>query len=182
MIKHTLLTLTLLLPLTHSGAGNQQLVSLIKVEDGDTLVVNMESKSVRIQLIGIDAPEDVENPKLTKDLQRTALSKPTLMKIGEAATAHLKGLVTAGQKLHLMGDLTKQDRYGRLSALVFKDENHSLNAIMVEDGYAVVLGRYPIDPELKKRLMSREQSAIDRREGLWGSAPETTHAWHGQPK
>ncbi|MEJ1398699.1 MAG: thermonuclease family protein [Candidatus Sedimenticola sp. (ex Thyasira tokunagai)] len=179
MIKRYLLLLTLPFSLATAGQPQHQ-ASLISVEDGDTLVVKIKGEEKRVQLLGIDAPEDVENPKFTKDLQRTALDKQALLKIGQMATTHLKELVTPGEKLTLEADLTKKDRYGRLSATVFRSDNRSLNQTMVEEGYAVVLGRYPLDPSLKQSLKSAEQEASEEARGLWGSAAETTRAWHGQ--
>ncbi|MEJ1343607.1 MAG: hypothetical protein RPU14_16295, partial [Candidatus Sedimenticola sp. (ex Thyasira tokunagai)] len=69
MIKRYLLLLTLPFSLATAGQPQHQ-ASLISVEDGDTLVVKIKGEEKRVQLLGIDAPEDVENPKFTKDLQR----------------------------------------------------------------------------------------------------------------
>ncbi len=143
-------------------------------------MVEIQGEEKRLQLLGIDAPEEVENPKFTKDLQRTALDKQALLKIGQMATAHLKDLVTPGQKLSLEGDLSKKDRYGRISATVFRSDKRSLNQTMVEEGYAVVLGRYPLEPTLKQTLEGAEREAIENERGLWGKAPKAAHAWYGQ--
>ena len=61
----------------------------IQVEDGDTLLITFPDGVRRVQLSGIDAPEDKENPKFAVDLKRTALAKDTLLELGATATGHL---------------------------------------------------------------------------------------------
>ena len=74
---------------------------LQKVEDGDTLVLDVGGQSTRLQLLGIDAPEDVVNPKLEIDLKRTGLSEEALLKLGRQASNHLRELVKPGQMIAL---------------------------------------------------------------------------------
>lgn len=42
-----------------------------EIEDGDTLVAVIGGSRERLQLAGIDAPEDSDNAKLQRDLTRT---------------------------------------------------------------------------------------------------------------
>jgi len=175
----TILSLTTILGSSLVQAG-QQTGTVESVEDGDTLVVNINGKQERLQLLGIDAPEDVPNPKLKKDIERTGLDSDLLLTIGEAATTHLKNLALNGQVVNLEGNLGKRDRYGRIPAIVFNSAGRSLNEAMVEDGYAVVLGRYPLQGDLKARLQQQQNGAIIAGRGLWGSHRETTEAWSGR--
>ncbi len=50
---------------------------------------------------------------------------------------------------------------------------------MVEDGYAAVLGRYPLPESLKASLKAAEETAKRKKRGLWGRYPEITRAWGG---
>ncbi|WP_260295886.1 thermonuclease family protein [Sedimenticola hydrogenitrophicus] len=153
---------------------------LVAVEDGDTVTIRVAGEVKRLQLAGIDAPEDQPNPKLTRDLGRTGLDAETLLALGRAATAHLRQLARPGDSLTVVGDLGASDRYGRTPAVIYTGKD-SLNAAMVADGYAVVLSRASLPDELKTELTSLEQRARDGKQGLWGAQGEVTRLWSGQP-
>ncbi len=173
------LFLSLSLPLFPLGAATPG-YPLQKVEDGDTLVVDMDGQSTRLQLLGIDAPEDVVNPKLKIDLERTGLSEETLLKLGRQASIHLRELVKPGQMIVLRGNLKQKDKYGRIPVIAFSPDGHSLNAAMIADGYAMVLGRYPLDKTLKQQYQALEAAASAEKRGLWGTNPGTMQAWSGR--
>ncbi|EGW53058.1 thermonuclease family protein [Candidatus Endoriftia persephone] len=155
----------------------ESLYRLQQVEDGDTLVVEIAGGAERIQLAGIDAPEDTSNPKLQRDVQRTGLSEDVLLSIGAASTTYLRRLVTPGQQVMLSGDLNRRDKYGRISLVVLDDQGNSLNEKMVTDGYAVVLNRYPLDSVFRERLKKMEGEAFAQKRGLWGEYREIAVRW-----
>ncbi len=163
-----------------SASSRDSQFRVLSIEDGDTLVVEMNGETRRIQLLGIDAPEDVPNPKLQRDQQRTGLDTDSLLGIGQAATRHLKSLIAPGQTVKLEGNLRKQDKYGRIPAIAYDHRGRSLNEAMVEDGYAVVLDRYPLQRGLRDRLKAMQQTAIAERRGLWGAHRAVAVAWSGQ--
>lgn len=178
--KHTITALLCSLALTAGHAQAQQQAFVVQgVEDGDTLIVEISGEKARLQLTGIDAPEDVMNPKLQKDMERTGLDAGTLLQLGQAATAHLASLVPVGARVTVEGQLEKRDRYGRIPAIVHSASGASVNETMVATGYAVVLGRYPMEPGLKARLLDMQKNAVEQKRGLWGSHPQTTHSWSG---
>ncbi|RDH90567.1 MAG: hypothetical protein DIZ77_05025 [endosymbiont of Seepiophila jonesi] len=158
-------------------AAEGQRYKLQKIEDGDTLVVELTGGTERIQLAGIDAPEDTPNPKLQRDAQRTGLSEDVLLSIGDASTSHLKSLVSPGQQVMLSGNLNRRDKYGRISLVVLDEQGNSLNEKMVTDGYAVVLNRYPQDSAFRGRLKKMEGEAFDQKRGLWGEYREIAMRW-----
>lgn len=150
------------------------------IEDGDTItIINLDGESRRIQLSGIDAPEDTENAKLKLDIQKKGLSKEALLEIGELATGFLKREVAAGQKVTLQGDLSKHDKYGRIPAIVINEQGSSLNLLMVREGYAILLRRYPLEESFKTALEEAEQHARSSNSGLWKSHPEIMEKWSG---
>jgi len=176
-LKSVLFTLLLLIPLlVHAG---KQPAELLKVEDGDTLLVNLDGNETRIQLQGIDAPEDSANPKLTVDMKRTGLGAEALLPLGEAATAHLRSLANTGSRLMLSGNLDAPDRYGRIPAEAFTAEGLSLNAAMVADGYARPLPTDAVPESLRERLQMVWTLVRDKKPGLWSAHPETFRAWAG---
>ncbi|MCP3867627.1 MAG: thermonuclease family protein [Gammaproteobacteria bacterium] len=153
---------------------------LAGVEDGDTLKVTLDGQSERLQLMGIDAPENTSNPKLAKDIQRTGLSAEALLVIGNAAADHLRSLTESSQIIRVEKNRFRRDKYGRLSVIAHNDTGRSLNLSMVEDGYAVVLGRYPVPDALKSELLQAQEEAIRESRGLWGRYPEITRTWSGR--
>jgi len=175
---YLLAKLILLFSFTTQAAGVTAAIE--QVEDGDTVVARIEGKSERLQLLGIDAPEDTDNAKLKRDLQVTGLQPEVLLQLGEQATQHLLTLLTPGQEVTLIGELQQRDRYGRIPVVLYAAGEQSFNEAMVGDGYAVVLGRYPLDARLKARLEALEAEAIAGRRGLWGPYRESAAAWSGK--
>ncbi len=176
-MKPLLLALLVALPLL-AQAGRQE-AELLKVEDGDTLLVDLDGKETRIQLQGIDAPEDSANPKLTVDMKRTGLGADALLPLGEAATAHLISLAKTGSRLVLSGNLDAFDRYGRIPAEAFTSEGLSLNVAMVADGYARPLSSEAMPESLRERLQMVWERARSKKPGLWSADPGTFRAWAG---
>ena len=108
---------------------------LERVVDGDTIVVDLDGRSEKVRLIGIDAPESVH-----PDEERNVTE-------GEESSAYLKSLVSPGQTLYLQRDVSDTDRYGRLLRYVWLEApgnpddagevtEKMLNAIIVESGHA----------------------------------------------
>jgi len=151
--------------------------SVESVEDGDTLVIQYKGKSQRVQLIGINAPEDTQNPKLNLDSKSKKITKADLLAIGKLATDHLKTLIKAGDEVTLEGNLTQKDKYNRLPAIVLTEKNESLNHSMVTDGYALLLTRFPLDDDLKNSLEQAQKKAQSDKNGLWGSHSELMGKW-----
>jgi endonuclease YncB( thermonuclease family) len=155
---------------------------VIGIEDGDTLLVELNGKSERLQLAGIDAPETVENAKLKHDINRSGLPQAKLLILGQLATDHLGTLIKIGDQLQLIGQLGEQDRYGRITAQVRNSNALSLSELMVADGYAMALRRHAKSRTLKDQLIKLEQQAINQNFGLWGKQRPEAIAWHGQTK
>ena len=57
---------------TVHAATSSVAVDKVGIEDADTLLVDVAGTAYRIQLPDIDAPESVPNPKLQRDVERTA--------------------------------------------------------------------------------------------------------------
>jgi len=150
---------------------------LLSVEDGDTLVIQYKGKPQRVQLIGIDAPEDTQNPKLNLDSSRKSINKDDLLEMGRLASEHLKALVKPDQAIFLKGDLTRKDKYGRLPAIVINNKGESLNQRMVADGYALLLIRFPLNDTIKANLKEAQKNAQENKKGLWGSHSKLMQKW-----
>lgn len=110
--------------------------SVVRVVDGDTLVVDRGRGEEKLRLIGIDCPESVNSDK-TKNTEE-----------GRAASDFTKSVVAAGQLVWLQKDTSDTDRYGRLLRYVWLSEpgdvgsaeevkSKMLNAILIVNGHAV---------------------------------------------
>ncbi len=114
-----------------------QEVTLIKVVDGDTLIVSIDGKNdFYVRLIGIDTPESV-NPDESKNND-----------YGKLASDYTKALLNNVEKLYLQYDKEDTDNYGRTLAYVWlKNDvdmnntqdisNYMLNGIIIRNGYAI---------------------------------------------
>ncbi len=149
----------------------------LSVEDGDTIVIDFNNKKQRVQLIGIDAPENTINPKINLDASRKQIGISYLLEMGNLATKKLNKLLKNNPKVYLQGDLTKTDKYGRLPALVINEKGESLNLKMVETGYALLLTRFPIDDKLRESLKQAQNQAKIKKRGLWKTHAELMQKW-----
>lgn len=154
-------------------------MTVVKVEDGDTLLVTIDGLKKRVQLAGIDAPESVSNPKLTRDSQRTGLAPEQLLPLGRAATEHLQDLVRPGDKVRTSDTPAPPDRYGRIPAVITGRGDRSLSAAMIEGGYAIALDGPALEESLASELKRLEEAAVSEGRGLWGSHAETALKWRG---
>ncbi len=141
--------LTLFSPLAQAGNALPE-ARIVKVNDGDTVVLRMEGKNYHTRLIGIDAPEMGQKPW------------------GEKAKQHLRELIKdSGWRVRVETDITKYDKYDRLLAYLWVDEETMLNELMLRDGYAVL---FTIQPNSKQvdRLKKAQHAAREKRLGIWG--------------
>lgn len=175
------LILPVLMLFTLSLSADTVSCSLLQVEDGDTLVIDLNGTPTRVQLLGIDAPEDVANPKLMRDTGRTGIGADLLLELGRLATRHLQQLISPATKVNVEGDLKRSDKYGRIPVIVsLPGEEHSLNAAMVRQGYAITLNAPSIADGVLAELLQLEEQARRERTGLWKSKPELMQAWSGR--
>lgn len=123
-------------------AENSYSAHVIRVVDGDTLVIEAPGRVVKVRLFGIDCPE---------------MSQPG----GEHAAWFTSNMVS-GRTVQVEEHDT--DRYGRTVAEIILPDNRDLGKELVKHGEAWWYAKYdPDDAELQQL----EQSARDRRIGIW---------------
>lgn len=100
-----------------TGSGN-----VIRVVDGDTIVVRVDGNDETVRMIGLNTPESVD-PRQAVEC------------FGKEASDHLKELLT-NTTVTLESDSTQdnRDRYGRLLRYVFKS-GRNINQQMIEEGF-----------------------------------------------
>lgn len=133
--------------------------TVTRVVDGDTLVVNIDGKSSKLRLIGMDTPETVDP------------SRP-VMCFGHQATEETQRLVDqANGKVLLEKDVSETDKYGRLLRYVWllhPDGRRMLNQELVKSGFARSY-TYPPDVRYAEIFRQEEQRARAAGKGLWGA-------------
>lgn len=149
----------------------------VAVEDADTLLIELDGRSYRVQLVDIDAPESAPNPKLQRDVERTGLDAASLLALGQAADAELTALLVAFRPYRLGFQPQSPDRYGRVPGDLYDADGRALSTELVARGYAIPLpGRSePAASPLEQAL----ESARRERRGLWGSEAQAFAAWAG---
>lgn len=119
------------------------------VYDGDTLVLE---NGERVRLLNINAPEISS---------RHRDGEPG----GEVAKAWLKQQI-GKQPIYLRFDKEKRDKYDRLLAHIFLENERHLNAEILEQGLAA-LTVHPPNLLYVDEMQLAQQLAIDKRLGIW---------------
>ncbi len=130
-----------------------------KTVDGDTLKILMDGQEEIVRLIGIDTPECV-HPDKSKN---TEWGK----KASKFTKDHLEG-----KKIQLELDVQERDRYGRLLAYVFIDEE-LFNEVLVREGWAKI-STYPPNIKYVEYFKSAQKEAQKKKLGIWSSVSEPT--------
>lgn len=128
----------------------------MRVVDGDTVMVGVNSRSEYVRLIGIDSPEphDPSGPEC----------------YANEATEHLKELARTGLVvLHTDESQGTRDTYGRLLAYVELPDGTDLGEAMLRDGYA---REFTYDQPYARRdaYIAAENEALETQSGLWSPA------------
>lgn len=135
--------------------------TVTRVVDGDTIIVNIDSKDYRVRLIGVNAPEYTS--------KKEAYGKEATL----YTTRHLQG-----KTVYLEKDVSQTDQYDRLLRYVWlqipsrfsEDEikDKMFNAHLVMNGYAYAV-TYP--PDVKYTNYFKKFANFARKEnlGLWAT-------------
>lgn len=146
-MRVVLYTISLLVVLVSSSIADTGKV--IRVTDGDTIIVVMPKKTVSVRLYGIDCPEYNQH-------------------MGCSAKSFTEQLVL--NKIVTVNKITV-DRYGRLIADIIID-NESLSEELVKVGYAWVYTKY-CDSEICQQWQKYEEKAKSKRFGIWAKSNPT---------
>ncbi len=139
--------------------GPTEEARVVRVVDGDTIVVDRGRGDERLRYIGMDTPETVKP------------ASPVEWMGAEAAAAN-RSLVE-GRAVVLERDVSETDRYGRLLRDVWLHGDGGwrlVNLELVRDGYARV-STYPPDVKYVDLLLAAQVDAREHDRGLWGAGP-----------
>jgi endonuclease YncB( thermonuclease family) len=139
-------------------AGATETARVVRVVDGDTLVIDRGRGEERLRYIGVDAPESVKPDTPVEFMGREA----------SAANAAL----VEGRDLVLERDVSDTDQFGRLLRHAWLHEDNTWRMVgleLVRTGYAQAV-TYPPDVRWTAELRAAERAARDAGAGLWGEA------------
>lgn len=118
---------------------------VVKVNDGDSIEVDLDSGHARVRMSAIDTPE-YDQP------------------YGAQSSAALKALLPIGSPVEL--EVVTQDQFKRLVAVVWLvagGQRTNVNETMLRQGHAWAYRRYMKDP----KFCDIEQEARSKKLGLW---------------
>jgi endonuclease YncB( thermonuclease family) len=139
-------------------SGRLEEARVVRVVDGDTLIIDRGRGSERLRYIGVDAPESVK-PDTPVEF------------MGREASAANRALVSGGS-VWLEADVSDRDRFDRLLRYVWTrdgDEWAFVNLELVREGYAQA-STFPPDVRWRDVFRHAERAARDAGVGLWGPA------------
>ncbi len=126
--------------------GAAQAAQVVRVVDGDTIVVSQAGTEYRVRYILIDTPEQGE-PFYNE-------------------ATKLNQLLIGGQTVYLLKDVSETDPYDRLLRYVYTQDGLLVNAEIVRQGMARVV-RFPPDTRLEEEIRAAEAEARERKIGIW---------------
>lgn len=106
--------------------GESQRARIVRVVDGDTIVVDYDGTDHRVRLLNVDTPETVQPGQPVQCL-------------GPEATAFLRDRLPVGAPVVLRFDEERLDRYDRELAGVFDAEDALVNAKIARAGLGVAV-------------------------------------------
>lgn len=132
------------------------LYDVVRVVDGDTIVVSVEGKEVKVRLIGVDTPESVHEDE-TKNTAE-----------GKEASEWTTNLLT-GKQVYLEYDVENEDNYGRTLAYVYLDDGITMvNRLLLENGLAQVMTVQP-NSKYADEFYDLQVVAREAGKGFWGT-------------
>jgi len=133
--------------------AGRTLAQVVRVIDGDTIVVLINGLEYRVRYIGINTPETVDPRKPVECFGREASQRNR--ELVEEKTVELEK------------DVSETDQYGRLLRYVWVD-GEMVNAVLVSEGYAMVV-TYPPDVKYQELFLELQRQALAEGQGLWSA-------------
>lgn len=136
-----------------------------KIDDGDTIVIDMDGKNETVRMIGVDTPE-VKDPR-----------KP-IQCFGETASNFTKTLIgTNTVRLEADPQNTNRDRYNRLLRYVYLPNNLLVNAEIIKQGYGFAYTGFPFNK--KQQFIQLQENAKSNNLGLWNKCQPIINQYGG---
>lgn len=128
---------------------------VLRVVDGDTIHINYNGKDEKIRFIGLDTPETKDPRKPIQCFGREATAKMT--EFAENKNVRLEFDKTQGER----------DKYGRILAFVYSEDNKNLAYEMIRQGYGNEY-TYNSNPyKYQNEFKEAARKAREENKGLW---------------
>lgn len=136
---------------TSSGKSSGQTYKVLRVIDGDTIIVDKDGEQTRVRLIGVDTPETVK-------------PNTPVQPYGKEASNYTKRHLN-NQNVRLEYDREEKDRYGRTLAYVWLG-NEMYNEKIVKEGLARAKFYRPND-KYQIRIEQAQKEAQKQQKNIW---------------
>ena len=128
---------------------------VLRVVDGDTIRIDYNGKDEKVRFIGLDTPETKDPRKPIQCFGREATAKMT--EFAENKNVRLEFDKTQGER----------DKYGRLLAFVYSEDNKNLAYEMIRQGYGNEY-TYNSNPyKYQNEFKEAARKAREENKGLW---------------
>lgn len=134
--------------------GKKILYPVVRVIDGDTIVINKDGVDESVRLIGIDTPETVHP------------SKPVQCFGTEASLRTKEWLEGRAVELIVDEGEGERDKYHRLLGYVYRDDGMFINLELIKQGYAYEY-TYKTPYKYQEEFKAAEVEARELKRGLW---------------
>lgn len=138
---------------------------VVRFDDGDTIVVDMNGTEEKVRFIGVDTPE-TQDPR-----------KPVQC-FGKAASLYTHGQI-GEQPVRLEADplSTNRDRYNRLLRYVYLPDGTLLNLDIIQQGYGFAYLSFPFTKS--DQFRAAQTAAREQSKGLWSSCEPEPNQYGG---
>ena len=136
------------------NSQNNGLYKVIRVIDGDTVIVEINGKNKTVRLIGINTPETVD-PR-----------RPVECFGIEASNKAKEILNNRSVKLKADNIVGERDKYGRLLRYIFLEDGTNFNKMMISEGYAYEY-TYDLPYKYQDEFKQAEKEARESKKGIW---------------
>lgn len=132
---------------------------VVRVVDGDTIVIKLDGQEQKVRLIGVDCPESVSENEEENTIYGSMASDFTAKKL------------LPGMHIYLTYDIEQEDKYQRILAYVWTDADTSnldylFQKQLLEAGYAFV-EEYEPNTLYSEVFWGAMTEAVSLRKGLW---------------
>jgi micrococcal nuclease len=143
-----------------ANAAKDDRAVVVRVIDGDTVVLKIDSKETRVRLLNIDTPE-------TKDPTEPVECG------GPVASAYLTALLPVGAKVTLKYDRERLDRYGRTLAAVYTADDKFISEEIARQGYGMAV-TFGANDKNFKTVQAAQKIAQTKFRGLYSKTTDCT--------
>ena len=129
---------------------------VIRIIDGDTIIVDYQGKHEKVRLLCVNTPESVHPDKKQN------------IPLGKVASDYTKKRLN-GKYVDLEFEGRLRGNYGRLLAYVFVD-GENFNLELVTQGLSPYYTKYGLSQKYDKEFRAAERLARKQRLGIWGDS------------